>query len=209
MERRVLVGLLALVALQLALASNPMQFDVPVHSFKCLHEEIPANTFVFGEYFTQPGPGMEIEVSVTDPSNGIKHRRDKADEGRFTFETSYAGDHKFCFYNKAAHNQHPSGSARIGVIFKTGLAAKDYAEIARKENLKPLEVHLRRMEDVVNEIQREMEYMKEREAYLRDTNESTNARVAWFSVFSICVLIGLGVYQSFYMRKFFMAKKLI
>ncbi|RLN36580.1 hypothetical protein BBJ28_00021817, partial [Nothophytophthora sp. Chile5] len=52
-------------------------------------------------------------------------------------------------------------------------------------------------------------YMREREAAMRDTNESTNSRVLWFSFFSIVVLLGMGVWQVLYLKKFFKSKKLI
>nr|XP_005901050.1 PREDICTED: transmembrane emp24 domain-containing protein 10 isoform X2 [Bos mutus] len=51
--------------------------------------------------------------------------------------------------------------------------------------------------------------MKKREEEMRDTNESTNTRVLYFSIFSMFCLIGLATWQVFYLRRFFKAKKLI
>jgi p24 family protein delta-1 len=48
--------------------------------------------------------------------------------------------------------------------------------------LKPLEVELRRIENVVNEIVTDMEYLKGREQTMRNTNESTNDRVKYFAI---------------------------
>lgn len=47
--------------------------------------------------------------------------------------------------------------------------------------MKPVETELRRIEETVNEIVNEMEYLRLREQKLRDTNESTNERVKWFA----------------------------
>ena len=44
---------------------------------------------------------------------------------------------------------------------------------------------------------------------MRDTNESTNSRVLYFSLFSMCCLLGLATWQVLYLRKFFKSKKLI
>ncbi|KAJ8575896.1 hypothetical protein ON010_g3320 [Phytophthora cinnamomi] len=93
--------------------------------------------------------------------------------------------------------------------FKHGVEAKDYTEVAKREHLMPVEKELRKMEDTVDEIHREMLYMREREATMRNTNESTNSRVLWFSFFSIVVLLGMGVWQVMYLKKFFKSKKLI
>lgn len=39
--------------------------------------------------------------------------------------------------------------------------------------------------------------------------ESTNNRVLFFSIFSMCCLLGLATWQVLYLRRFFKAKKLI
>lgn len=39
--------------------------------------------------------------------------------------------------------------------------------------------------------------------------ESTNTRVLYFSVFSMSCLVVLAIWQIFYLRRFFKAKKLI
>lgn len=44
---------------------------------------------------------------------------------------------------------------------------------------------------------------------LLSVSESTNTRVLYFSIFSMCCLIGLATWQVFYLRRFFKAKKLI
>ncbi|KAK2104478.1 hypothetical protein P7K49_018334 [Saguinus oedipus] len=81
--------------------------------------------------------------------------------------------------------------------------------IAKVEKLKPLEVELRRLEDLSESIVNDFAYMKKREEEMRDTNESTNTRVLYFSIFSMFCLIGLATWQVFYLRRFFKAKKLI
>ena len=40
---------------------------------------------------------------------------------------------------------------------------------------------------------------------MRDTNESTNSRVLYFSIFSMCCLLGLATWQ---VRKYFRRKYL-
>jgi p24 family protein delta-1 len=50
--------------------------------------------------------------------------------------------------------------------------------------LKPIEVELRRIEDQINEIVHDLEYLKVREQTMRNTNESTNDRVKGFAVLS-------------------------
>lgn len=58
----------------------------------------------------------------------------------------------------------------IDVDFDVGAEAMDYSAIAKSEKLQPIEAELRKLEKVVQEIWDEMEYLKNREAKMRDTN---------------------------------------
>lgn len=51
-----------------------------------------------------------------------------------------------------------------------GADAVDYNAIAKRESLSGLEVEMRKLEGVVKEIVDELNYLKRREARMRDTN---------------------------------------
>lgn len=51
------------------------------------------------------------------------------------------------------------------------------------EKLKPLEVELRRLEDLSESIVNDFAYMKKREEEMRDTNGETNAQLLKLTVF--------------------------
>lgn len=76
-------------------------------------------------------------------------------------------------------------------------------------SLKPMEEELGRLEKVMAVIVDELNYMEAREKKMRDTNESTADRVKWFSSVSIFTLVGLGLWQIYYLKQFFQSKKLI
>ena len=91
--------------------------------------------------------------------------------------------------------------------------------------MKPMEMELRRLEDLAESIVNDFAYMRAREEEMRDTNgrgstygvlvivffvvESTNTRVLYFSIFSMCCLLFLAIWQLFYLRRYFQSKKLI
>ncbi|KAI8425389.1 hypothetical protein MSG28_007146 [Choristoneura fumiferana] len=72
-----------------------------------------------------------------------------------------------------------------------------------------MEVELKRLEDLSEAIVQDFTLMRKREEEMRDTNESTNNRVLFFSVFSMVCLLGLATWQVLYLRRYFKAKKLI
>ena len=124
-------------------------------------------------------------------------------EGTFSFSASKSGEHTVCITNSGF------GHKTVTLDLKTGVAAKDYSAVAKKGNLKPLEIELKRLEDQAQAIHADMQYLRLREEMMRDTNESTNARVLWFSIFSLIILVALGGVQLFYLKNFFKSKKIL
>jgi len=84
-----------------------------------------------------------------------------------------------------------------------GADAKDWSAVQATEKLKPVETELRRIEEMVQEIVAEMDYLRSREQKLRDTNESTNNRVKWFAFGTMGMLVALGAWQVIYLRAYF------
>ncbi|KAG6442517.1 hypothetical protein O3G_MSEX002413 [Manduca sexta] len=81
--------------------------------------------------------------------------------------------------------------------------------IGEAAKLKPVEMELKRLEDLSEAIVQDFTMMRKREEEMRDTNESTNNRVLFFSIFSMVCLLGLATWQVLYLRRYFKAKKLI
>jgi hypothetical protein len=48
-----------------------------------------------------------------------------------------------------------------------------------------------------------------REAEMRDLNELTNSRVAWFGIMSLFVCLGVAGWQLWHLKTFFERKKLL
>ncbi|XP_036887698.1 transmembrane emp24 domain-containing protein 10 [Sturnira hondurensis] len=187
-----------------------ISFHLPVNSRKCLREEIHKDLLVTGAYEIndQSGGvgGLRTHLKITDSAGHILYSKEDATKGKFAFTTEDYDMFEVCFESK--------GTGRLPdqlviLDMKHGVEAKNYEEIAKVEKLKPLEVELRRLEDLSESIVNDFAYMKKREEEMRDTNESTNTRVLYFSIFSMFCLIGLATWQVFYLRRFFKAKKLI
>ena len=96
-----------------------------------------------------------------------------------------------------------SPTRHVELDIDIGADAKDWSAIEAGEKLKPIEVQLRRIEELVEEVVGEMDYLRTREQKLRDTNESTNERVKWFAYGTMGMLVGLGAWQVVYLRAYF------
>lgn len=58
----------------------------------------------------------------------------------------------------------------VSLILKHGIEAKNYEDLAKAEKFKPLEVELRRLEDLTDSIVQDFAYMRKREEEMRGTN---------------------------------------
>jgi p24 family protein beta-1 len=74
------------------------------------------------------------------------------------------------------------------------------------DHLSPLENSILLLSDGLHSVEEEQEYMKLRESVHRDTAESTNSRVMWYSLLEVWVLIALNVFQLYYLKRDFEVK---
>ncbi|XP_029454265.1 transmembrane emp24 domain-containing protein 10 [Rhinatrema bivittatum] len=198
-----------LVLLQLCGSALAISFHLPANGRKCLREEIHKNVLVTGEYELSERPAGRTNLRITDSAGHILYSKEDASKGKFAFTTEEYDMFEVCFESKLPVGTGRTPDQLVILDMKHGVEAQNYEELAKVEKLKPLEVELRRLEDLSESIVNDFAYMKKREEEMRDTNESTNVRVLYFSIFSMCCLIGLATWQVFYLRRFFKAKKLI
>ncbi|KAI1004582.1 hypothetical protein K3495_g3631 [Podosphaera aphanis] len=157
------------------------------------------------------GDGMVVNMQIKDAvGNEYGKPKDVVGVKRMAFTSHADASFDVCFINILASNVNIANPVRhVELSIDIGADAKDWTAVQTNEKLKPVEIELRRMEEMVAEIVSEMDYLRNREQKLRDTNESTNTRVKWFSFSTMGMLISLGVWQIFYLRAYFRSKHLI
>ncbi|KAL6964371.1 hypothetical protein U1Q18_035426 [Sarracenia purpurea var. burkii] len=210
--------LLALVLLCLTSgllpAGDAIWLNLPATGTKCVSEEIQNNVVVLADYvvvsedYTHPSPS--ISVKVTSPYGNNLHHQENVTHGQFAFTTSEGGNYLACFWVDGHHQGGgAAGAVSVSLDWKTGIAAKDWESVARKEKIEGLELELRKLEGAVEAIHENLLYLRSKEAEMRTVSEATNSRVAWFSIMSLGICIVVSVFQLWYLKRFFQKKKLI
>lgn len=200
--------LVFVVAIYLPIASSLM-FHLSPNQRKCLKEEIHKDVLVTGEYELSEAPGQTASLKVTDSKGHVLYNKDDATKGKFAFTTEEYDMFEICFESRIPAGGGHGQDREVSLNVKRGVEAKNYGDIAKAEKLKPMEVELKKLEDLSESIVNDFAYMRAREEEMRDTNESTHSRVLYFSIFSMCCLLGLATWQVLYLRRYFKAKKLI
>ncbi|XP_024071141.2 transmembrane emp24 domain-containing protein 9 [Terrapene carolina triunguis] len=217
-------GLLGLVLLLLVGAvprGLGLYFHLGETERRCFIEEIPDETMVIGNYRTQlydkqredympATPGLGMFVEVKDPDDKVILSRQYGSEGRFTFTSHTPGEHQICLHsNSTKFSLFAGGMLRVHLDIQVGEHANDYAEIAAKDKLSELQLRVRQLIEQVEQIQKEQNYQRWREERFRQTSESTNQRVLWWSIVQTLILVAIGVWQMRHLKSFFEAKKLV
>ncbi|KAG2418174.1 protein ERV25 precursor [Aspergillus terreus] len=209
-------SILSILLLCLVQISSALRFDLSAISGKnerCIRNFVYKDQLVMVTAIVsgQRGDGQVVNMHIKDAlGNDHGRPRDIAGETRQTFTAPADTAFDVCFENQLVSRQAIANPYRsIELDVDIGADARDWSSIQSQEKLKPIETDLRRIEEMVQEIVSEMEYLRAREQKLRDTNESTNERVKWFAFGTMGMLIGLGAWQVVYLRAYFRSKHLI
>jgi len=186
-----------------------IQYTHHPNTQKCFKDEVQAHQLTVLEFEVSDVPGQRIDYEVRDSRNFVLARKEgMSHQAKASFTTELADTYDLCIIS------HVSPGIRgqeheVSITTKKGVEARNYEGIEEAGKFKPLEVDLKRLEDMSDAIVQDFAATRKREEEMRSTNESTNNRVLFFSIFSMCCLLGLATWQVLYLRRYFKAKKLI
>lgn len=184
---------------------------------KCFIEEVPAETLIVGTYknpdFVPYGRpdfnGVGLKLNVQDPANNMVLTKALDVEGKFAFTSAAGGEYQLCFSTNSSRWFGQPKKFRFDIKLDVGETGIDYQEVAKREHLSDLEVEIRKLNDKVKDIIREQQYQRGRETSFRNTSESTNDRVKWWSIFQTVVMVTAGVWQIWHIKRFLKNKKIV
>ncbi|KAK2994603.1 hypothetical protein RJ640_025657 [Escallonia rubra] len=190
-----------------------MRFDLQSGSTKCITEDIKNNAMTVGKYsVVNPNEGYpmpdthKITLRVTSPYGNNYHYADHVDAGNYAFTTAESGDYMACFW---AADHKPQIILSIDFEWKSGVAAKDWSNVAKKGQIEVMELELKKLFDTVTSIHDEMFYLREREEEMQALNKATNSQMATFSLLSLLVCVSVAGLQLWHLKTYFVRKKLL
>eukprot|EP00823_Brevimastigomonas_motovehiculus_P003639 TRINITY_DN2255_c0_g1_i1.p1 TRINITY_DN2255_c0_g1~~TRINITY_DN2255_c0_g1_i1.p1 ORF type:complete len:219 (-),score=53.01 TRINITY_DN2255_c0_g1_i1:182-838(-) len=203
--------------------ANALYFTVNEGQKRCFLVEVPQDVLVQASYKSldferlmgsipadqPPRPATQLIVEVMDPSQKQVLSRPTETEGSFGFTSIVPGEYQVCVYTDTSDWFGQKRQFRFELLMESGHQAIDYAEVAQEEHLTAIEVEIRKLNDKIRSIRNEQMYQKSREEQFRNTSESTNARVMWWSIMQTIILLGSAVFQIHRLKTFFMQKKLV
>ncbi|XP_076891587.1 transmembrane emp24 domain-containing protein p24delta9-like [Bidens hawaiensis] len=190
---------------------NGMRFDIKTGATKCIMDDLKAISLSVGSYniISNDLPLPEshrITLRITSPLGNNCHFADQKESGTFAFTAHEDGDYMACFW-VAKHD--PPTTLAVDFEWRSGLAAKDWSQVAKRGQLEMMELDLNKLFDTISNIHFEMYYLREREESMQILIRATNAKMATFSFFSLIVCLAVVSMQLWHLKRFFEKKKLI
>ncbi|KAL3641274.1 hypothetical protein CASFOL_016242 [Castilleja foliolosa] len=195
-------------------AVRGLWLDLSDSGSRCVSEELHNNVVVLGDYYAFIGEDYDVNntinpsmtVKVTSPYGNDLYHQQNVSHGQFAFTTTEVGNYMACF---SADGDHHGKKVTVGIEWKTGIAAKDWESVAKKEKIEGLELELKKLEEHVETIHQNLNYLMNRESEMREVSERTNGRVAHYSIMSLSLCVVVSITQVWYLRRYFQKKKLI
>ncbi|KAI4285236.1 MAG: hypothetical protein L6R35_004703 [Caloplaca aegaea] len=175
------------------------------HSRECFHEQLHKDdkmtvTFQVGDREFGGAGNLEVDFWIQHPrGHNLRHGR-AVSSGDHSFDADADGKYVYCF-----SNEHWSAATKEVSFNVHGIVYVPESEAPQD----PLEVEIKQLSELLSQVKDEQSYIVVRERTHRNTAESTNGRVKWWSIFQLGVLLGEGIFQVWWLKRFFEVKRVV
>ncbi|CAI2162322.1 12525_t:CDS:2 [Funneliformis geosporum] len=173
---------------------------LPAHVKECFFEDLHREDKMTITFQVGDGGNLDVDFWISDPSDRIIESAQKQTTGTYSLTATKDGRYTYCFSNEMSNVSEKTVSFNVhGIVYMPDDGS----------HTDPLEKEIRELADGLAAIKDEQEYIVIREQRHRDTAESTNDRVKWWSIFQFFVLVGVCFWQVFYLKRFFEVKRVV
>lgn len=178
---------------------------LPPYGKHCFFENLKANdelaiSFQVGSRDPSNAEQLRIEFSIISPNGKVVVHRNEIDHGDESHIAQTNGKYLYCFSNEK--------SSRVDLDVSFNVHGVIYID-ANDPKQDTLDYAIQRLNQLTNDVKAEQSYLVIRERTHRNTAESTNSRVKWWSVFQIVVVAFNSLFQIYYLKRFFEVKSVV
>ncbi|CAO3650313.1 unnamed protein product [Cunninghamella blakesleeana] len=180
---------------------NAITIDIPAHGAECFFEHLETGDKLTVSYQVGEGGNLDIDFTINDPNGQPRKHTNKASSGHHSLVADIPGKYTYCFSNEMSTVSAKSINFNVHDM--------EHIQEAARSNIDPIEREIRELAESIFAIKDEQEYIVARERQHRDTAESTNARVKWWSIGQVALLVAVCFWQIFYLKRFFEVKRVV
>jgi hypothetical protein len=172
---------------------------------QCFFETLKKNdelaiSFQVGSRNPTNAEQYQIDFLIITPGGQVVNKKEGLDHGDESLVASTNGKYTYCFSNEK------TGLVDLDVSFNVHGVV--YVDVTDPKS-DTLDYAIQRLTQLTNDVKAEQSYLVIRERTHRNTAESTNSRVKWWSVFQILVVGGNSLFQIYYLKRFFEVRSVV
>ncbi|KAI8336192.1 emp24/gp25L/p24 family/GOLD-domain-containing protein [Chlamydoabsidia padenii] len=175
--------------------------DIEPYGTACFFENMEIGDKLTVSYQVGEGGNLEIDFMLRDSDDQLVASTAKRQSGTHSVTARKQGKYTYCF------NNHFSAEGAKSVSFN--VHDMERIQETAQTHIDPIEREIRELAESIFAIKDEQEYIVVRERQHRDTAESTNARVKWWSIGQLTLLVAVCFWQVFYLKRFFEVKRVV
>ncbi|KAF8639765.1 hypothetical protein AX17_001026 [Amanita inopinata Kibby_2008] len=173
--------------------------EVSAGKKECFFEDLHKHDKMTVTYQVGGGGHLDIDFWLTDPQDSVLAKHIRQDTGSISITAEKDGRYEYCFSNQMSAIADKMVSFNVhGVIY-----------VGDDDVVAPIEREIRSLAIGLTSVKDEQEYIVVRERTHRNTAESTNSRVKWWSILQTAVLFAVVAWQVYYLKSFFEVKRVI
>ncbi|KAI5125047.1 hypothetical protein M0805_007471 [Coniferiporia weirii] len=173
--------------------------EVPASKKECFFEDLHKNDQMTVTYQVGGGGHLDIDFWLADPDNLALGKHIKQSTGSVSITAEKDGRYEYCFSNQMSTLADKMVNFNVhGIVY-----------VGEDEIIAPIEREIRSLAIGLQSVKDEQEYIVARERTHRNTAESTNSRVKWWSILQAVVLFSVVGWQVYYLKSFFEVKRII
>ena len=183
------------------------EIDCVVFSFQVKQ----GKQYCIGEYLTEDTVAIfamstdvkNIIINLNDPIGKILYTKKYQQDVRVSLTATESGNYEMCIKNNDRTD------AKVQFEFLSGLLAQDASEVAKESSIQPAETAIVRLKDMSKDLINDLNSVVREEDKNLKANDAISSKITMVSILTICVMIGVGLVETIYIKKYLQNRKLI
>ena len=186
----------------LILEINSVLFSIKVKRGleECIGEYLTEDTVAI---FSMSTDLKNIIINLKDPKGKNLYTKKYQQDVRLSLTATESGNYEMCIKNN------DKSEAKVQFEFLSGIAAQDVSEIAKESSIQPAEAAIVRLKDMSRDLINDLNSVVREEDKNLKANDAISSKITMVSMITILVMIGVGVVETIYIKKYLQNRKLI
>ena len=180
-------------------------------SILCAFDIRPNTNYCVGEYLSEDTVAIfhlkskkkNLIINIKDPKGIVIYTKTSQAEIRASLTAVESGNYEVCIQNNNKNG------VLVDFELLTGVEAQDSTLIAKESSIQPAEAAILKLNDMSKELIKEFKNVVKEENKNLKEKDIISGMISTVSYMTILVMVGVGLVEAFYVKKYLFARKVI